>query len=164
MDVRLIRFKDNGDRRSFRIKRGKCVIGRDAACDLQVPTPSVSRHHCEVVIDGDDCIVRDLNSSNGVFLNEKRISGETHVAPGDRLAIGPIIFTIQIDGQPEHVEPPLFDAPIPATADDADDVDDDDDADDSAADIADLIARATSALSNDESSVFDFDIDLDDSD
>jgi len=153
MDVRLIRFKDDGAKRSFHIKRGKCVIGRDAACDLQVPTPSVSRHHCEVVIEDTACLVRDLNSSNGVFVNEKRIKGETTAEPGDRIAVGPIIFTIQIDGQPKHVEPPLLDAPA---GDDA--------ADDSAADIADLIARATSALSNDESSVFEFDIDLDDDD
>jgi pSer/pThr/pTyr-binding forkhead associated (FHA) protein len=155
MDVRLIRFKDDGAKRSFHIKRGKCVIGRDAACDLQIPTPSVSRHHCEVVIEGDTLVVRDLNSSNGVFLNESRVKGETNAAPGDRLAVGPIIFTIKIDGEPRHVEPPLLDAPTAATADDADD---------SAADIADLIARATSALSDDDSSVFDFDIDLDDDD
>ncbi|MCB9837977.1 MAG: FHA domain-containing protein [Phycisphaeraceae bacterium] len=153
MDVRLFRFKDDGAKRSFHIKRGKCVIGRDAACDLQIPTPSVSRHHCEVVIDGDNLIVRDLNSSNGVFLNEARVKGETHAAPGDRLAVGPIIFTIQIDGRPKHVEPPLLDAPTAATAPEADD---------SAADIADLIARATSALTNEDSSVLDFDLDLDD--
>lgn len=155
MDVRLIRFKDDGAKRSFRIKRGKCVIGRDAACDLQVPTPSVSRHHCEVVIEDDACIVRDLNSSNGVFINESRVTGEVAVSPGDRLAVGPLIFTIQIDGEPKHVEPPLLDAPTAATAGDPED---------SAADIADLIARATSALNNDDSSVFDFDIDLDDDD
>lgn len=153
MDVRLIRFKDDGARRSFRIKRGKCVIGRDAACDLQIPTPSVSRHHCEVVIDGDKVVVRDLDSSNGVFLNESRVKGEIHTKAGDRLAVGPIIFTIQIGGKPEHIEPPLLDAPTAANAGDPDD---------SAADIADLIARATSALSNDDSSVLDFDFDLDD--
>lgn len=153
MEVRLIRFKDDGSQRSFRIKRGKCVIGRDAACDLQIPTPSVSRHHCEVVIDGDTVIIRDLNSSNGVFLNEARVKSDTHANPGDRLAVGPIIFTLQIGGQPEHVEPPLLDAPTVHTANEADD---------SAADIADLIARATSALSNEDSSVLDFDLDLDD--
>ena len=153
MEVRLIRFKDDGSQRSFRIKRGKCVIGRDAACDLQIPTPSVSRHHCEVVIDGDTVIIRDLNSSNGVFLNEARVKSDIHANPGDRLAVGPIIFTLQIGGQPEHVEPPLLDAPTAHTASEADD---------SAADIADLIARATSALSNEDSSVLDFDLDLDD--
>jgi len=155
MDVRLIRFKDDGAKRSFHIKRGKCVIGRDAACDLQIPTPSVSRHHCEVIIEGDNVVVRDLNSSNGVFLNESRIKGEANAGPGDRLAVGPIIFTLKIDGQPRHIEPPLLDAPTAATADEAED---------SSADIADLIARATSALSDDDSSVFDFDIDLDDDD
>lgn len=153
MEVRLIRFKDDGAKRSFRIKRGKCVVGRDSACDLQIPTPSVSRHHCEIIIDGDNLVVRDLNSSNGVFLNESRIKGETHAKAGDRLAVGPIIFTLQIDGEPRHIEPPLLDAPTASNNNDADD---------SAADIADLIARATSALSNEDSSVLDFDLDLDD--
>jgi pSer/pThr/pTyr-binding forkhead associated (FHA) protein len=155
MDVRLIRFKDDGAKRSFHIKRGKCVIGRDAACDLQVPTASVSRHHCEVVIEDDACIVRDLNSSNGVFLNERRIKGESPVAPGDRLAVGPIVFTLKIDGEPKHIEPPLLDAPTASSVSA-------DGAGDSSADIADLIARATSALSNEDSSVFEFDLDLDD--
>jgi len=163
MDVKLIRFKDDGSKRYFRVKRGKCVIGRDAACDLQVPTPSVSRHHCEIVIEGDTVIVRDLNSSNGVFLNESRISGESTAEPGDRVAVGPVVFTLQIDGDPEHIEPPLLDAPTAATAG-ASGIADKPDAEDSAADIADLIARATSALNNEGSSAFDIDIDLDDDD
>jgi len=175
VNVALVYFKDDGVQRIFRMKGDRCVIGRKNTCDLQVPVPTVSREHCELTIkDGGLLVARDLGSSNGTYRNSDRIEGEEELAPGDRLSVGPVTFTLQIDGVPEHIEPPLLDAPsasdtgssmqsgaglgdsdsgsLPAAQGDPDDSD---------ADISDLISKASKAV-NDDSSVFDFDIDLDD--
>lgn len=175
MNVALVYFKDDGVQRVFRMKGDRCVIGRKNTCDLQAPVPTVSREHCELIIRDDGVlIVRDLGSSNGSYRNSDRIEGEEELAPGDRLSVGPVTFTIQIDGVPEHIEPPLLDAPGASDTGSSmqSKVDDSDsgslpaaqgDPDDSDADISDLISKASKAV-NDDSSVFDFDIDLDDDD
>jgi adenylate cyclase len=62
------------------------VIGRKGA-DLDLRDASVSRRHCEISAADEKWIVRDLGSSNGTFLNGKRV--ETHaLAEGDRLTLG----------------------------------------------------------------------------
>ena len=48
--------------------------------------------------------MRDLGSSNGTFLNRLRIE-ESRLEPGDEIKVGPVIFKVQIDGQPERIEP-----------------------------------------------------------
>jgi hypothetical protein len=62
--------------------------------------------------------LRDLGSSNGTFLNEKKVS-EATLKAGDRVKIGPVYFTVQIDGIPEEIAaaaaPPQPSAP-PAPA------------------------------------------------
>lgn len=110
--VVMVLFKSDGERRDFRLRKGICVIGRQPDCDLQAPDTRVSRHHCQVHIDDDGRVfVKDLGSSNGTFVNDERLTEEVELAAGDRLAVGGFVFTVQINGEPEEIEPPLFDAP-----------------------------------------------------
>jgi pSer/pThr/pTyr-binding forkhead associated (FHA) protein len=104
MDVKLIMFKPNGQRKDFPIINPRTVLGRAESCDLRVPLLSVSRRHCELALEGDNVKVRDLGSSNGTYVNNQRIT-EQELAAGDRLVIGPIVFTVQIDGKPEQITP-----------------------------------------------------------
>ena len=104
MDVKLVMYKRDGRRKDFRIHKPKTVLGRAEDCDLRIPLLSVSRKHCELILGDDELRVRDLASSNGTFVNSRRIT-ETTLKPGDRLVIGPVIFTVQIDGVPEQITP-----------------------------------------------------------
>ncbi len=63
--------------------------GRDAAVVLQHPL--VSRHHCELFEADGLLMVRDLESLNGTFVNNERIS-EVALAPGELLTIGTVTF------------------------------------------------------------------------
>ncbi len=105
MNVSLVMFKADGDRRDFPITRGRVVVGRKNTCDLRIPLSSVSRQHCEITLDGDQAHLRDLGSSNGTYLNDTRIQEEV-LKPGDNINIGPVAFTVVIDGQPQEVQPP----------------------------------------------------------
>jgi len=104
MDVKLVMFKANGQRREFPIPAKGAVIGRNTECDLQIPLGTISRKHTQVSIEEDHVKVRDLGSSNGTFVNDNRIQ-ETILHAGDTLTVGPVIFTVVIDGQPETVKP-----------------------------------------------------------
>lgn len=117
MDVVLVMFKVNGDRRDFSVMKDRFVIGRKETCDLRVPLPAISREHCAIVTDEDTVSVRDLGSSNGTFLNGHRIQ-ETALSAGDQIVIGPVTFTIVLDGDPAVVEPtPLRSSSSAASAD-----------------------------------------------
>lgn len=104
MDVKLIMFKSDGQRKDFPIINPTTVIGRGENCDLRVPLLNVSRRHCELSLTGDVVKIKDMASSNGTFVNNKRVN-ETILNPGDRLVVGPVVFTLQINGQPEDIKP-----------------------------------------------------------
>lgn len=104
MDLSLVMFKADGTRRDFPVTKDRIVLGRKPTCDLRIPLSSVSRQHCEIEIDGDTAILRDLGSSNGTFHNQMRVH-EQELAPGDEVKIGPMIFTVVMNGEPAEIEP-----------------------------------------------------------
>jgi pSer/pThr/pTyr-binding forkhead associated (FHA) protein len=107
MDVVLVYFKSDGERKDFPLRKGKSTVGRQEDCDYRIPLNQVSRLHCEFVLDDDGLTVRDLKSSNGTYVNNKRIA-ETKLKPGDAVIIGPVVFVVQIDGNPASPKPPSF--------------------------------------------------------
>jgi predicted component of type VI protein secretion system len=117
MQVVLVMFRGEGDRRSFSLPRDVTVMGRREDCDLRIPLGEVSRKHCRLIADGDTLKIEDLGSSNGTFVNGQRIQ-ESPVNPGDVIQIGPIMFVVQIDGTPadEDIVAPTF-APAVASPD-----------------------------------------------
>jgi len=64
-------------------------IGRDPSNDHVLTHVSISRYHVEVFINEEGLVfVTDLRSSNGTFINGKRLSGSTLLQPGDILKLG----------------------------------------------------------------------------
>jgi predicted component of type VI protein secretion system len=104
MLVNLITFTKKGGRKDFGVGANKLVIGRRPEADIRIPVGEVSRDHCEIKVQGDKVLVRDLDSSNGTFVNDQRVS-EATLKPGDHMRIGPVEFTVQIDGVPAQVKP-----------------------------------------------------------
>jgi len=103
MNVVLVMFRENGERRSFSLTRDVTVIGRREDAHFRIPLTDVSRKHCRLVINGNSLFVEDLGSSNGTFHNGHRVK-EAEIHPGDSLRIGPVQFVVQIDGVPSDVE------------------------------------------------------------
>ncbi len=67
------------------------TIGRSDGNNFQVVEPSISGRHCEVRAQGNELSVRDLLSTNGTFINGKKIS-EGVVKPGETLKLGEVEF------------------------------------------------------------------------
>jgi predicted component of type VI protein secretion system len=103
MQVVLVMFRADGQRRSFSVVRESTVIGRREDCDLRIPLAEVSRKHCRLVRDDNTFRVEDMGSSNGTYHNEQRVH-EATLGPGDTLRVGPVTFMIQIDGVPADEE------------------------------------------------------------
>ncbi|MBI4716813.1 MAG: FHA domain-containing protein [Planctomycetes bacterium] len=104
MNFKLIMFREDGTRRDFPLKPGVTMIGRKDDCAIRIPLADVSRHHCEVLLDGETMLVRDLGAANGTYLNNRRIQREEELEPADQIRIGPVVFTVQINGEPSDAE------------------------------------------------------------
>lgn len=70
------------------------VIGR-ADCDIELPDPDVSRRHAIVRGVGQGVAIEDLDSTNGTFVNDKRISEVTGLKGGDKVRFGNTIWRVR---------------------------------------------------------------------
>jgi len=104
MDVRFVGFKPNGERVEIPLDKPSVTFGRGADCDVCIPISSVSRQHCEISVAGDQVWVNDLSSANGTFVNNDKVN-ESRLTAGDRLVMGPLVLTLQVDGVPSDIEP-----------------------------------------------------------
>ncbi|MGA8706859.1 MAG: AAA family ATPase [Steroidobacteraceae bacterium] len=66
---------------------GRLIIGRTPANDLQIDSRFVSRHHCQIVTTVQSCVIEDLNSTNGIYLQSKRVRYH-NLNDGDVVTIG----------------------------------------------------------------------------
>jgi pSer/pThr/pTyr-binding forkhead associated (FHA) protein len=64
-------------------------LGRAEGNELPIPEPSISSRHCVFILSGSDVIVRDLNSSNGTYVNGEPVP-EAVLRPGDNIQVGVI--------------------------------------------------------------------------
>jgi predicted component of type VI protein secretion system len=75
-------------------------LGRHDDCVIRIKSAQVSRRHCEIFEVGDQLMLRDLGSSNGTFVNGKRINGELSLKHGDELTVGAVTLRVAKLGQP----------------------------------------------------------------
>jgi len=115
MAITLVAFKKDGTRRDIPLKSGDFTIGRKPDADLRLAIGEVSREHCRISVNGNKVIIRDLNSSNGTYVNHHRVS-EATLGPGDEINVGPVTFVVQVDGNPANVQPKPPEMSLPPTA------------------------------------------------
>src|ERR1700754_3513949 len=78
----------------------KTTIGRVEDNTFQIADPSVSSHHCEVLLRGSDVVIKDLNSTNGSFINGEKFTAEAVLKPGQTLRLGQIELQLLTEGMP----------------------------------------------------------------
>lgn len=91
--------------------RHDIVIGRGSDCNLRLSSPQVSRRHCFLRVGRDAASVTDLDSSNGTYLDGKRLqSGKRFdLTDGAMLSVGPIRFLVRV--RPELVSGAILSEP-----------------------------------------------------
>ncbi len=70
------------------LRSGETVLGREGDGVVPLPSPSVSRQHAAVVIEGTAARLRDLGSKNGTFVDEMRVERPIALRDGARLRFG----------------------------------------------------------------------------
>ena len=98
--------------RAHELNVDRTTIGRVEDNTFQIADPSVSSHHCEVLLRGGEVLIRDLNSTNGSFINEAQIT-ESVLKPGQKLRLGQIELKLEAEGAAAPAVQSAPAAPVP---------------------------------------------------
>jgi septal ring factor EnvC (AmiA/AmiB activator) len=96
-------IKIEGDTRTAFPLGRRTRIGRAAGCELQIDSQSVSRHHAMLLKGTREVIVEDLNSTNGVLVNGRKVTRHM-LTDGDVLTIGETQFQCRLRPNPRSAE------------------------------------------------------------
>ena len=92
--AKLVILSEGMTGRSHELTVDKTTIGRVEDNTFPIVDPSVSSHHCEIVLRGTDVVVHDLNSTNGTFIEGEKVS-ESVLKPGQILRLGQIQLRLE---------------------------------------------------------------------
>ena len=90
-DVMPLLVRTSGDAGIVHVLGRRTTIGRTPDNDLRVEADYVSRHHAVVLVNPEHTIIEDLNSTNGVYVNDARVARH-ELREGDVIRIGAISF------------------------------------------------------------------------
>ena len=92
--AKLVILSEGMTGRSHELNVDKTTIGRVEDNSFPITDSSVSSHHCEILLRGADVVVRDLNSTNGTYINGEKIT-EAALKSGQVLRLGQIELRLE---------------------------------------------------------------------
>lgn len=103
---------------SYDISQEVTTLGRDAANDIVMNDRETSRHHLRLLLADEGLTAEDLGSTNGTFVNGKRVSGITPLQDGDLIGLGETVtLALEIRPASQPTPPPadeLAETPLPS--------------------------------------------------
>jgi adenylate cyclase len=112
-------FQVAGKRAVRSFEQARIVVGRSMVCDVVFESPHLSRKHAEIVREGEDWIIRDLQSRHGLAVNGV-VNESRKLASGDRITLAPAaaeptVLEFRLTDAVEHVPPQVSFGDDPAT-------------------------------------------------
>jgi Zn-dependent protease with chaperone function len=98
LDPRLLLIPQGGATPHL-LRRRLTRIGRNQDNDIAIESDRVSRYHAEIQRRGQELVIVDLNSRNGVWVNQHKINEATSIKPGDTIRVGRQEFIFKIKEQ-----------------------------------------------------------------
>jgi pSer/pThr/pTyr-binding forkhead associated (FHA) protein len=92
----ILRSSESERSLTFRLRPGAVkTVGRAPRADFIVDAALVSRLHCRLEAGAEHVEVVDLSSTNGTFVNDRRIRERARLATGDRLRVGRVELRLE---------------------------------------------------------------------
>ena len=95
-----------GAQRRMDFDKNEVTIGRVQGNDIVLPKGNVSKRHSRIVLKDGRFIVVDLKSTNGTYVNGRKITSPLVVKTGDKIYIGDFIMTLEEEAAAEAAAPP----------------------------------------------------------
>lgn len=114
----VVTVRSKNETRSFEFDQGLVTIGRADVNDVVLPTAKVSKRHARLEATPQGLVLTDLKSTNGTYINGRKVLAAVHVAESDRVHIGEFVISVQLStGQPTGPPPTGFTIEAQASAD-----------------------------------------------
>jgi predicted component of type VI protein secretion system len=110
--AKLVVLNEGLTGQSFELKADKTTIGRVDDNGFQLAVGSVSSHHCEILLQGSEVVVRDLNSTNGTFINGQQVTKDAVLKPGQTLKLGQVEMRLENGAPPAGASAPSQAEPV----------------------------------------------------
>src|SRR5215467_2436796 len=95
-----------GEQRRVDFDKGEVTIGRVQGNDIILPKGNVSKRHSRIVLKDGKFIIVDLKSTNGTYVNGRKITSPLVIKPSDKIYIGDFILAVEEDASAQ-VAPPV---------------------------------------------------------
>ncbi len=92
--ARLVLLSEGLTGRTYELKVEKTTVGRVSDNAFEISEASVSSHHAEIILKGNEVLIHDLDSTNGTFINGQKIS-EAVLKPGQILRLGMVEMRLE---------------------------------------------------------------------
>src|SRR4051794_1920535 len=87
--------KGGGNQQQLTFKKAEVTIGRLAGNDIVLGKGNVSKYHSRIVLKDGKFIIVDMKSTNGTYVNGKKIAAPQVVRPADKIYIGDYIINVE---------------------------------------------------------------------
>jgi predicted component of type VI protein secretion system len=104
--ARLVLLSEGFTGRTYELKVDRTTVGRVSDNAFEIPEASVSSHHAEILLRGNDVVIRDLDSTNGTFINGEKIT-EAVLQPGQTLRFGIVELRLDTGDAPPPASKPV---------------------------------------------------------
>lgn len=99
------------EQKTHPLDKPRMVVGREPSCEIHIDNLGISRQHCEFQPRGDAFVVKDLGSSNGTYVNGRKIT-EHFLNDADEIIIGK--YTLKFRNETQAASAAAAAAPAPA--------------------------------------------------
>ncbi|MFN9371210.1 MAG: SpoIIE family protein phosphatase [Planctomycetaceae bacterium] len=103
----------SGETVNCEIRQDETLLGRAKNCDIPIESNMVSTRHARILGRGTRYFIEDLSSTNGTFVNGKRITELTELKDDDRIKLGPVLIRFSLPGRSKEGSPAAAQAPLP---------------------------------------------------
>lgn len=103
--TRLLILQGPNAGRQFSLKNHRSLIGRQPDAEVFLDSLSVSRQHAQLIEENGSYFIEDAGSSNGTFVNGKRVRERVALSERDTLQVGPYLFGLRPAPPPQAEEP-----------------------------------------------------------
>jgi pilus assembly protein CpaF len=86
--IKIVIKDKMGEKDLKEFSQNKVIIGRTPDNDLVFDRKNVSKHHAEIIVKSGKLFIRDLGSTNGTDVNDKKTNGVVAISPADIIKLG----------------------------------------------------------------------------
>lgn len=93
--TKVVMLDQRGAKLSTHRLSGTLQIGRAASCQIRPDDTYLSQLHAKIFDRNGAWVVEDLGSTNGTYLNQRKVTVPTEISPGDRIRVGKTVLEVR---------------------------------------------------------------------